>query len=118
MQSLPLSAAQHRAPIHRLARLAAPAGLLLAALLLAGLLPAGSAQAACSCRCLNGKAIPVCSSSTDIRPICNSTSCPIIPPQKTPQDALKPIPNVTPGCQTKQVYDPKAGTYSWENVCQ
>ena len=112
MQSLFLDPPKHRAPTPLLVALAALAGLLLAG----G--AAGSAQAACSCRCLNGKAIPVCSSSTEIPPLCNNASCPIIPPPKTPQDAFKPVPNVTPGCQTKQVYDPKAGTYSWEQVCQ
>ncbi len=89
----------------------------LAALAGALLLP-GAADAVCNCRCVDGKAKAVCSSSTEIPPLCNNTICPLSPPQKTPLDARQPAPTVTPGCQTKQVYDPKAGTYAWEQVCQ
>jgi hypothetical protein len=78
----------------------------------------GSAQAVCNCRCVDGKARAVCSSSTEIPPLCNNTLCPLSMPPKTPQDARQPVPTVTPGCETKQVYDPKAGAYAWEQVCQ
>ncbi len=93
--------------------------LVLAALAgLASLAVAGSAEASCSCRCLNGKSIPVCSSSSEIPPICNSTSCPLSAPPKLPQDARQPVPTVVPGCKNQEVYDPKTGRYSVESVCQ
>jgi hypothetical protein len=77
-----------------------------------------SAEAACKCRCVDGKAQAVCSSSTDIRPICQSSACPIAPPAKSPTDARQPPPVVKPGCETKQVYDPETRTYAWDQICK
>jgi hypothetical protein len=78
----------------------------------------GSAEAACICLCVDGKAQPVCSSSTDIRPICQSSACPIAPPVKSPLDARQPAPEVKPGCETKQVYDPETRAYTWDQICK
>jgi hypothetical protein len=80
--------------------------------------PSGSAEAACKCLCVDGKAQAVCSSSTDIRPFCQSSACPIVPPAKSPLDARQPAPEVRPGCETKQVYDPQTRAYSWDQVCK
>lgn len=100
-----------------LAAFAAPAALVFA-LTLALMVPSGSAEAACSCRCIDGKAQPVCSSSTDIRPFCQPASCPIAPPVKPPLDTRNPAPAVKPGCETKQVYDPETRAYTWEQICK
>jgi hypothetical protein len=89
----------------------------LAALAGAAILLPASAEAACVCRCVDGKAQPVCSSGTDIPPLCNTTSCPMTPPRVSPMDAAKPKPDVKPGCTVKQVYDPKAGKYEWAQIC-
>lgn len=90
----------------------------LAFLALALTIPSGSAEAACNCRCVDGKAQPVCSSSTDIPPFCPPASCPIAPPAKSPLDARDPAPAVKPGCETKQVYDPETRAYAWEQICK
>jgi hypothetical protein len=78
----------------------------------------GAAGAACVCRCLNGKAQPVCSSSTDIPPLCNTTACPMSPPRVSPQDALQPKPAVKPGCRISQVYNPDTGRHEWGQICR
>ena len=94
-------------------------GFALPCVVLAGvLIPAGGAEAACKCRCVDGKAQAVCSSSTDIRPTCPSMGCPIVPPAKSPLDARQPAPVVRPGCETKQVYDPETRTYAWDQICK
>lgn len=93
--------------------------LLLGAAFLAGLAIAatGPAEAACVCRCVAGKAQPVCSSSTDIPPLCNSTVCPMSPPKVSPMDQAKPKPSVKPGCTVRQVYDPATGRHEWGQIC-
>ena len=96
---------------HRTAAIAATAAILLT-------IPAAGSLAACNCRCVNGKATAVCSSSTDIRPLCQGVNCPLIPPVKSPLDARKPVDTVTPGCETKQVYDPVSRAYVWDKVCR
>jgi len=78
----------------------------------------GAAGAACVCRCLDGKAQPVCSSSTDIPPLCNTTACPMSPPRVSPQDALQPKPTVKPGCKIRQVYNPETGRHEWGQICR
>ena len=75
------------------------------------------AEAACVCRCVGGKAQPICSSSTDIPPLCNMTVCPMATPKVSPLDQAKPKPAVKPGCTVKQVYDPETGTHNWEQIC-
>ena len=109
------TAMHRRRSIRSLAALAAPA----LAVVAAGLaMPTGGALAACNCRCVDGRATAVCSSSTDIRPFCQQTStCPMVLPRKSPLDARKPVPTVKPGCETKQVYDPKTNAYLWEQIC-
>ena len=94
-----------------------PSAFGLAALAFILLAPLGDVSAACSCRCVDGKAQAVCSSSTDIPPLCQSTDCGIAPPPKTPYDVREPAPIVKPGCETKQVYDPQTRTYAWEQIC-
>ena len=77
----------------------------------------GAAGAACVCRCADGKAVPVCSSSTDIPPLCNQTTCTAKPPQVPPSSALKPKPPVKPGCTIRQVYNPDTKSYEWGQIC-
>ena len=77
----------------------------------------GAAGASCVCRCLNGKAQPVCSSSTDIPPLCSATTCPMSTPRVSPQDAQQPKPAVKPGCTIRQVYNPQTGRHEWGQIC-
>lgn len=79
---------------------------------------AAPADAACVCRCVDGKAKAVCSSGTDIAPLCNTTNCPLSIPKRSPTDVSKPKPPVKPGCQVKEVYDPKTGKYEWGQLCR
>jgi hypothetical protein len=78
----------------------------------------GTAEAACTCRCLDGKAKAICSSGTDIPPLCNATKCPLSTPQRTPLDAREPAPPVKPGCTTRQVYNPDTARHEWAQICQ
>ena len=92
---------------------------LTAAVAIAGLTAATApAEAACVCRCVDGKPKAVCSSTTDIAPLCNTLNCPLSTPQRTPTDVSKPKPPVKPGCTLKQVYDPKTGKHEWGQLCQ
>jgi len=77
-----------------------------------------AAEAACVCRCLDGKAKAICSSGTDIPPLCNATACPMTTPKRTPQDVRQTPPPVKPGCTNRQVYDPKTGKHEWAQICQ
>lgn len=78
----------------------------------------GAADAACVCRCVDGKPKAVCSSGTDIPPLCTSMTCPLSPPRVSPLDALQPKPAVKPGCTTRQVYNPDTGRHEWGQICQ
>lgn len=89
------------------------AGIAIAALMAA----TGPADAACVCRCVDGKAKSVCSSATDIPKICNSNSCPLSTPKRSPTDVTQPKPPVKPGCKVQQVYDPKTGKHEWGQIC-
>lgn len=93
--------------------------LLAAVIVAAGLFAAATpAEAACVCRCVDGKAKAVCSSATDIAPLCNTTKCPLSIPKRMPTDVSKPKPAVKPGCTVRQVYDPKTGKHEWGQLCQ
>lgn len=93
---------------------------LAAAIAVAGLMlaTAAPAEAACVCRCVDGKPKAVCSSGTDIAPLCNTLNCPLSIPKRAPTDVSKPKPAVKPGCTVKQVYDPKTGKHEWGQLCQ
>ena len=74
------------------------------------------AQAACTCECVNGQKVPLCSSSIDIRPMCMGL-CPLTPPNLAPLPSLNLPPLGTKKCTYMQVYDPMTKRYEWENVC-
>jgi hypothetical protein len=110
----PLSITRANGATARIAAMLA-ATLLLAAGVLAA--AAGPADAACACRCVNGKAKAVCSSGTDIPPLCNNTRCPLSTPKPSPLDVSKPKPPVMPGCKVQQVYNPQTGKHEWGQLC-
>ena len=101
-----------------------PAGLALPALALAALVLAattlapGGAEAACVCRCVDGKAKAICASGTDIPPLCSNMACPLAAPRRTPLDTRDLPPPIKPGCTNKQVLNPANGQYEWAQICQ
>lgn len=87
------------------------------AVVLAGLIVASEAQAACTCRCVNGQMQPLCSSSLDIPPICGPAICPIMSPSIAPiqQPTIPPIG--TRDCRQARVCD-RDGDCQWRLVCR
>lgn len=79
---------------------------------------AGNAWAGCICRCANGENIPICSSSTDMAPICPPRVCPIAPPSVEPIQAPRVPPIGTNNCTQQQVLNPYTGKYEWKTVCR
>lgn len=77
-----------------------------------------AADAACVCRCSEGKPVAVCARASDIRPNCRATRCPLSTPKISPLDANKPRPPVKPGCTSRMVYDPKTGRHDWGQICE
>lgn len=75
-------------------------------------------QATCQCACVNGQAIPLCSSTLDLPPICSPTICPIVPPsvQPLPSVSLKPLG--TSYCSNEQVFNNYSGQYEWQRICR
>ena len=91
----------------------------LAVLFVGLLLTAGrAADAACSCRCVNGSMQAICSSSLDIPPICPTTLCGITPPSVRPISPPVIPPIGTQNCRKKQVQNPYTGRYEWKTLCR
>ena len=75
------------------------------------------ANAKCSCACVNGKHVSVCSSSIDVPAICGSRICPITPPSVKPIDRPRVPPIGTKSCTNKQVYNREERKYEWKEIC-
>ena len=93
---------------------------ILAGLFVLFLLPAAApdTEAACVCRCVDGKIQPVCDRGSDLRPRCTKKFCPVPPPSAKPV-APKILPPVgTKSCAMRQVMDPKTRRYAWQRVCE
>ena len=73
--------------------------------------------ASCSCECVGGRVVPICSSSLDIRPICPPRICPITPPSIAPITPPRVPPIGTTNCRQMQIYNPRTGQYEWKEVC-
>jgi hypothetical protein len=79
---------------------------------------AAQAEAACVCRCVDGRMRALCSSAIDIPPICPAAACGM------PPAPIKPIerPHVPPlgtfQCERRQVLNPDTHQYEWRRLCQ
>src|SRR5207253_2209559 len=78
---------------------------------------AGEADAACVCRCVDGEQQALCTSSTDLPPICPVTSCPMPPLSIEPIQRPVLPPLGTSDCSQRQVQDPATNRYEWREVC-
>ena len=95
--------------------MAAPLAVLFGGLLLTA---GRAADAACSCRCVNGSMQAICSSSLDIPPICPATLCGITPPAVRPISPPVIPPIGTQNCRKEQVKNPYSGRYEWRTLCR
>jgi hypothetical protein len=76
------------------------------------------ALARCICTCVNGKNVPLCTSTLEIPPICPSRICPIEPLSLRPLEPLDLPPLGTQSCRMEQVLNPYTGVYEWRRVCR
>ena len=91
-------------------------GLLLALILLVGPVT-NDAQAACTCRCVNGVMQSVCTRATDLPLGCPPQHCPLPPPSMAPATP-DPVPSAGyRECAQRQVLDPATGRYQWQRIC-
>jgi hypothetical protein len=85
---------------------------------LALLLPGGAtANAACSCQCVDGQVQPLCQSAIDLPPVCAPTICPIAAPSLPPLTPPILAPLGTSQCSQAQICDP-SGNCQWQQVCR
>ncbi len=75
-----------------------------------------SAEAGCVCRCVNGRMVPLCTSSLDIPPPCYGICAPP-PPSIQPIQPPRIPPIGTSRCRQAQVLNPYTGQYEWRTVC-
>ncbi len=80
-------------------------------------LSAGTADAGCTCQCVNGQMRPLCDSSMEIPPICPPTICPIMSPSIAPINPPTIPPIGTSQCQQAQVCD-SFGNCRWQQICR
>jgi len=73
--------------------------------------------AECQCVCIEGEVQAVCSSSSDIEPICPPRICPITPPSVEPVQKPSVPPIGTKTCVQKQIYNEETRKYEWKEVC-
>ena len=78
---------------------------------------AAQGHAACVCRCVDGKMQPLCSSFTDIAPICPATVCMIAPAAVAPIKPERIRPPGTFQCEQQQVLNPHTQQYEWHRLC-
>jgi hypothetical protein len=91
-------------------------GILFAAAL--AVLGAKSAEAACSCECVNGHAENICQSTIDIKQICVNICPASIPNYGVPHNNYTVVP--PPGarrCTNEQVLNPTTHLYETKTLC-
>lgn len=76
------------------------------------------ANASCVCKCVNGEVEPICSSSTELPPICSPRVCPITPPSVVPINPPTIPPIGTSNCGMEQVYNDSSYRYEWKQICR
>ena len=73
----------------------------------------------CSCSCVNGKSVALCSSAIAVAPMCTNW-CPQVL-TKDPLANIKPIrvpPIGTTSCERAQVYNDKKSSYETKTICK
>lgn len=81
-------------------------------------LTSSAAQASCECACVDGIIRPVCSSSTDVEPVCHPRVCSVVPPAVEPVQVDPVPPPNTEECQYYQVYSDELKAYEWRSICE
>ena len=76
-----------------------------------------TANASCTCECVNGQVEAICSNSMELRPLCAPRLCPLVNPSLKPLDSLTLPPLGTTTCTNMQVYNPYTYQYEWEEIC-
>jgi hypothetical protein len=92
-----------------------------------GLLAASTgAGASCTCNCVAGQVLAVCTRVTDTKPVCAPTLCqpPAPSPDSDDADKTKKADNPPPVsplrtqlCNERRVFNPQTGKYETRNVC-
>ena len=82
-------------------------------------LAAFPAAADCVCRCVDGAMRAICSSSTDLQPVCPAVICPMAPlgSNKPFDPPAIPPPGMT-RCEQAQVLNLATLRYEWQQVCR
>lgn len=75
-----------------------------------------AANAACTCRCVDGQVQPLCDKATDARPLCPATLCPLPAPSVAPLSSPTLPPLGTSRCRQAQVCGPSG--CGWQEVCR
>ena len=82
--------------------------------LLACPLATGTAEAACSCQCINGEVRAVCQYSFDPEPVCPPRFCAM--PRVVPE--VPPPPSAGPRkCVVKEILNDRTGKFEKREVC-
>lgn len=77
-----------------------------------------SANADCTCTCVNGQVRALCSVSYEVPPVCAPMVCPITPAAVQPITPAYVPPIGTSRCQNKQILNPYTNMYEWRMICQ
>ena len=75
-------------------------------------------EAACVCRCVNGHMQPLCDNALEVRPLCPSTICDMVPPSMRPLTTPMVPPVGTQHCAPQQVLNPHTRQYEWRTICR
>lgn len=89
---------------------------LLAAVALASLSTYASAD--CHCSCVNKQIEAVCTSPSDLPPVCAPRACTVKQPSVTLVNQTRVGPNATKQCHETLVLNPQTGSYISKQVCQ
>ena len=82
------------------------------------LLAAGPLHADCACVCIDGRNRPLCSSVTEIEPLCPPRFCPDQPRRVRPLDSPALPPAGARTCEMQYVYNRHTLRYEWRRLCR
>ena len=89
---------------------------LLAALVIASL--STQASAACKCSCVNAQIEAVCTSQTDLPPVCAPRTCTAKPLHAALVNESSVASSSTKQCHETQMLNPQTGAYVSKQVCR
>jgi hypothetical protein len=81
------------------------------------LLGSATANAACTCQCVDGQMQPLCENSMELPPLCPLAICPLTPRSIAPLNPRTLSPLGTSQCQQAQVCD-RSGNCLWQQACR